>query len=94
MKFGEVRRNSAKFDNHRTEALFMYLILKEIGSSGRTRTYNPSVNSRIVMLGVHMFSTEYEGGIGAIGASKAHNSAKNSAKFCNVRKAIALLSAE
>ena len=32
--------------------------LKIIGSSGRTRTYNPSVNSRIVKPGVAMFSTE------------------------------------
>jgi hypothetical protein len=29
-----------------------------------------------------MFSTEYRGQIGAIGASEAHNSAKNSAKLC------------
>jgi len=29
-----------------------------IGSSGRTRTYNPSVNSRMVSAGVRMFSTE------------------------------------
>jgi hypothetical protein len=28
----------------------MYLILQGIGSSGRTRTYNPSVNSRMLRL--------------------------------------------
>jgi hypothetical protein len=50
------------------------------------RRHNPSVNSRIVKLGVHMFSTEYRGGIGAIGASEAHNSAKSSAKFCILKK--------
>ena len=32
-----------------------------IGSSGRTRTYNPSVNSAVVRLGVRMLSTEYRG---------------------------------
>ena len=32
--------------------------LKIIGSSGRTRTYNPSVNSRRLRAGAHMFSTE------------------------------------
>lgn len=31
-----------------------------------------------------MFSTEYEGVIGAIGACKAHNSAKSSAKYRNL----------
>jgi hypothetical protein len=34
------------------------LIIKEIGSSGRTRTYNPSVNSRMVNSGARMLSTE------------------------------------
>ena len=42
--------------------------------------------------GVHVFSMEYRGGIGAIGASMAHNSAKNSAKFCNLRNAIIMRS--
>jgi hypothetical protein len=51
-----------------------------------TWIYNPSVNSRIVNVGVHMFSTEYGGRIGAIGAFKAHNSAKSSAKFCVLKK--------
>jgi hypothetical protein len=32
-----------------------------IDSSGRNRTYNPSVNSRRVSVGVRMFSTEYRG---------------------------------
>jgi hypothetical protein len=31
-----------------------------------------------------MFSTEWKGVIGAIGASEAHNSTKNSAKFFNL----------
>jgi hypothetical protein len=35
--------------------------LKILGSSGRTRTYNPSVNSAVLRLGVRMFSTEYRG---------------------------------
>ncbi len=30
--------------------------LKKIGSSGRTRTYNPPVNSRGAYAGVHVFS--------------------------------------
>ena len=41
-----------------------------------------------------MFSTEEKGVIGAIGACKAHNSVKNSAKFCNVRNAVVLRRAE
>jgi hypothetical protein len=40
------RRNLAKFNMHRAVASSKYSILKEICSSGRTRTCNPSVNSR------------------------------------------------
>jgi hypothetical protein len=50
-QFGEVWRNLAKFDKHRTETICRQLILNEIGSSGRTRTYNPSVNRRSTHLG-------------------------------------------
>ena len=38
MKFGEVRRNSAKFDDHRNEPASMLLNTGKIGSSGGTRT--------------------------------------------------------
>ncbi len=36
-------------------------MLEIFGSSGRTQTYNPSVNSAVVRLGVRMLSTEYRG---------------------------------
>jgi hypothetical protein len=51
-------------------------MIEEFGSSGRTRTYNPSVNSPRLKAGVVVFSMEYEGVIGPIGAPAAHNSAK------------------
>ncbi len=51
---------SCNFGGHRG----VYRIRKSkklIGSSGRTRTYNPSVNSRGLSPGAYVFSTEYRG---------------------------------
>jgi len=67
---------------------------KIIGSSGRTRTYNPSVNRGIVKPGKPMISKEYGGAKGTIwslfGAQfgeefgevlKTHNSAIDTARL-------------
>ena len=51
---------SGVFEGHRGVVRGRKL-LKRIGSSGRTRTYNPSVNSAVVRRGVRMLSTEYRG---------------------------------
>jgi hypothetical protein len=49
-------------------AQLVYLLATEFnkllilfGSSGRTRTYNPSVNSRMLTVGARLFSMEYTG---------------------------------
>ena len=42
------------------------------GSSGRTRTYNPSVNSRIVGRGTYVFSVTYMERAVVFGAPSAH----------------------
>jgi len=48
---------SGVFEGHRGVVRSRKL-LKRIGSSGRTRTYNPSVNRPVISLGVRMVSTE------------------------------------
>ena len=52
-------------------------VLKKNGSSGRTRTYNPPVNSRMIRLGVHTFSMTYTEQRVVFGAPAAHNVSQN-----------------
>src|ERR1700730_17475268 len=56
-------------------------VLERIGSSGRTRTYNPPVNSRSTRNGVDvlsMISAEHKGDFGALSAI---NGSKNGSKL-------------
>jgi hypothetical protein len=48
-----------------------FQVIDFIGSSGRTRTYNPSVNSRPEATGVPVFSVTYAEPNGVFGADSA-----------------------
>ena len=60
-------------------------VAEKNGSSGRTRTYNPSVNSRIVGLGAHDFAMTYAESNIAFGAPSAHNVSQNVSQFFELK---------
>src|SRR6266849_4965076 len=52
-------------------------VLKNNGSSGRTRTYNPPVNSRMIEPGAHVHSVTSLETSNDFGARAAHNVSQN-----------------
>ena len=56
-------------------------VLEKNGSSGRTRTYNPPVNSRIIGLGAHDFAVTYAESNVVFGAPSTHNVSQNVSQF-------------